>query len=63
MGGGTDWASANISGQNGMRGKLCKEFQWVYWMPCYAHRLEVANKDACTRQLCTDLQDTLVKLT
>ena len=62
VGGGTDGASVNISGQNGMRGKLCKELPWLYWMWCYAHRLELACKDACTSQLCKDLQDVLLRL-
>ena len=62
VGGGTDGASVNISGQNGMRGKLCKELPWVYWMWCYAHRLELTCKDACTSQLCKDLQEMLLRL-
>ena len=49
--GGIDGASVNISGQNGMRGKLCKDHPWVYCMWCYAYRLELACKNACTRQL------------
>ena len=55
VGGGTDGASVNISSQNGMRGKLCKQLPWFYWMWCYAHRLELACKDACTSQLCKDM--------
>lgn len=62
VGDGTDGASVNISDQNGMRGKLCKELPWLYWMWCYAHRLELACKDACTSQLCKDLQDVLLRL-
>ena len=62
VGGGTDGAAVNISGQNGMRGKLCKALPWLYWMWCYAHRLELACKDACTSQLCKDLQEMLLRL-
>ena len=45
-----------------MRGKLCKALPWLYWMWCYAHRLELACKDACTSQLCKDLQEMLLRL-
>ena len=62
VGGGTDGASVNISGQNGMRGKLCKALPWLYWMWCYAHRLELACKDACNSQLSKDLQEMLLRL-
>ena len=61
VGGGTDGASVNISGQNGMRGKLCREFPWLFWTWCYAHRLELACKDACSSQLCKDLLQMLLK--
>ena len=62
VGGGTDGASVNISGQNGMRGKLCRELPWLFWTWCYAHRLELACKDACSSQLCKDLLQMLLRL-
>ena len=34
-----------------MRGKTQREFPWLYWAWCYAHRLELACKDALSSQL------------
>ena len=31
IGGGTDGASVNISGQNGMKGKMQKKLPWLFW--------------------------------
>ena len=47
VGCGTDGATVNVSDQNGMRGKLQAALPWLYWAWCYAHRLELACKDAC----------------
>ena len=46
VGGATDGASVNVAEQNGMKGKLQKELPWLRWVWCYAHRLELACKDA-----------------
>ena len=51
VGCGTDGASVNVSNQNGMRGKLHAGLPWLFWAWCYAHRLELACKDAFTSQL------------
>ena len=45
-----------------MRGKLCRELPWLFWTLCYAHRLELACKDACSSQLCKDLLQMLLRL-
>ena len=42
---GTDGAAANISSA-GLKGLVEREFPWVYWMWCLAHRLELAVRDA-----------------
>ena len=34
-----------------MRGKTQRELPWLYWAWCYAHRLELACKDALSSQL------------
>ena len=41
----TDGASANIAA-NGLKGLVEKELDWIFWMWCLAHRLELALKDA-----------------
>ena len=62
IGGGTDGASVNIAEHNGMKGKLQKELPWLYWTWCYAHRLELACKDAFSSQLFKDIAEVLLRL-
>ena len=42
---GTDAASANIAA-SGLKGLVEERLDWVFWMWCMAHRLELAIKDA-----------------
>ena len=60
--GGTDGTSVNIAEHNGMKGKLQKELPWLYWTWCYAHRLELACKDAFSNQLFKDIAEVLLHL-
>ena len=46
IGRGTDGASVNISGQNGMKGKMQKQLPWLFWAWCFANRLELACEDS-----------------
>ena len=62
VGGGTDGASVNVAEQNGMRGKLQRELPWVSWAWCYAHRLELACKDAFSSKLFKDIVEMLLRL-
>ena len=62
IGGGTDGASVNIAEQNGMGGKLQKELPWLHWAWCFAHRLELACKDALSSQLFKDITNMLLHL-
>ena len=64
VGCGTDGASVNVSGQNGMRGKIQAALSWVYWAwcYCYAHRLELACNDAFSSKLFYDIDDMLLRL-
>ncbi len=62
VGCGTDGAAVNVSGQNGMRGKIQAALPWVYWAWCYAHRLELACKDAFSSKLFHDIDDMLLRL-
>ena len=48
---GTDGATVNVAGQNGLRGQMQRAIPWLFWSWCYAHRLELACKDACTSSL------------
>ena len=45
-----DGASANIAA-NGLKGLVEKELDWIYWMWCLVHRLELALKDALHGEL------------
>ena len=62
IGCGSDGASVNVSAQNGMRGKLQGSLPWLFWAWCYAHRLELACKDALTSQLFHDIDEMLLRL-
>ncbi len=62
VGGGTDGASVNVSEQNGMRGKLQRVMPWLFWAWCYAHRLELACKDALSSRLFLDIVEMLLRL-
>ena len=62
IGGGTDGASVNIAEHSGMKGKLQKQLPWLYWTWCYAHRLELACKDAFSSQLFKDIAEVLLRL-
>ena len=41
----TDGAAANVAG-NGLKGLVERELEWIFWMWCLAHRLELAIKYA-----------------
>ena len=62
IGRGTDSASVNIAEHSGMKGKLQKQLPWLYWTWCYAHRLELACKDAFSSQLFKDIAEVLLRL-
>ena len=54
----TDGAAANVAG-NGLKGLVEKELEWIFWMWCLAHRLELAIKDA-VRGTSFDLLDEML---
>ena len=62
VGVGTDGASVNVGGINGLRGKIQQELPWIYWSWCNAHRLELACKDAFCSPLFSFLQEMLLRL-
>ena len=62
LGVGTDGASANISGKNGMRGILQRQAPWLFWSWCFAHRVELAAKDSFSSRLFKDVVDMLLRL-
>ena len=45
-----------------MRGKLQATLPWLYWAWCYAHRLELACKNAFSSCLFHDIDDMLLRL-
>ena len=62
VGVGTDGATVNIAGQNGLRGQMQRALPWLFWSWCYAHRLELACKDAFTSSLFSSVQEMLLRL-
>ena len=62
VGCGTDGASGDVSDQNGMRGKLQAALPWLYWAWYYAHRPELACKDAFSSHPFHDIDDMLLRL-
>ena len=62
VGGGTDGASVNVARQNGMRGIMQSAHPWLVWAWCYAHRLELACKNAFTSHLFKEIEEMLLRL-
>ena len=62
VGGGTDGASVNVAQQNGMRGIMQRTHPWLMWAWCYAHRLELACKNALSSKLFKDIEEMLLRL-
>jgi len=62
VGGGTDGAAVNIAETNGLKGQLTQALPWIFWSWCYAHRLELACRDAFTSPLFSAIEDLLLRL-
>ncbi len=57
---GTDGASVNVGEVNGMKGMVHRANGWIFWSWCYAHRLELASKNAFSSTLC--IEEMLLRL-
>jgi hypothetical protein len=57
----TDGASANIA-TGGLKGLVEKELNWIFWMWCLAHRLELAIKDALKGSFFDSIDELLLRL-
>ena len=57
-----DGASVNIAEQNGMKGTMQRALPWLFWSWCYAHRLELACKDALSSQLFKNVTEMLLRV-
>ena len=51
IGAGTDGATVNVGVHACLKAKLQSKLPWVSWSRCFAHRLELACKDAFTSYL------------
>ena len=58
---GTDGASNNIAAR-GLKGLVEEKLDWIYWMWCMAHRLELSTKDALKGTYFDFVDDMLIKL-
>jgi hypothetical protein len=57
----TDGASANIA-SGGLKGLVESELNWIFWMWCLAHRLELAIKDALRGTFFDSIDELLLRL-
>lgn len=57
----TDVASANNAAE-GLKGQTEGELEWVFWMWCFAHRLELAIKDALSHTSFDIINEMLLRL-
>ena len=62
VGGGTDGASVNVANHNGMKSMMLDSHPWLVWSWCYAHRLELACKNALHSKLFEDVDEMLLRL-
>ena len=58
---GTDGASANVAAK-GLKGLVEKELNWIFWMWCLAHRLELAVKDALKNTVFDEIEEMILRL-
>lgn len=59
---GTDGATVNVGAHTGLRGQMQRALPWLFWSWCYAHRLELAYKDAFSSSLFSSIQEMLLRL-
>ena len=57
----TDGASANIA-KGGMKGLVETKLSWIFWMWCFAHRMELAIKDALKGSSFDAIDEMLMRL-
>lgn len=62
VGGGTDGAAVNVGEHSGLKGQLQRALPWLFWSWCYAHRLELACKDAFSSPLFSNIEEMLLRL-
>ena len=58
---GTDGASTNVAAR-GLKGLVEDKLDWVFWMWCLAHRVELALKDALKQTAFEQIDEMLLKL-
>lgn len=61
VGVGTDGASSNVAA-NGLKGLVEEQLEWIFWMWCLAHRLELAVKDALKGTHFDDIDEMMLRL-
>lgn len=55
VGRGMDRASVNVGDHTGLKAQMQQALPWLYWSWCYAHRLELAHKNAFSSSLFTNI--------
>ena len=59
---GSDGASVNVGAHGRMKAKLQSSSPWLFWSWCFAHRLELACKDAFISPLFQEISEMLLRL-
>ena len=62
VGTGTYGASVNVGAHGSMKVKLQASLPWLFWSWCFAHRLELACKDAFISPLIQEISEMLLRL-
>ena len=62
IGGGTDGASVNIGLHKSIKERFQSRLPWIFWSWCFAHRLELASKDALSSRLFKSVEEMLLRL-
>ena len=62
VGVGTDGAAVNISEIRGLKAKVQNVLPWIFWMWCFAHRLELASRDALSNPVFKEIDEMLLRI-
>ena len=62
VGVGTDCAAVNISEISGLKAKVHNVLPWIFWMWCFAHRLELASRGALSNPVFKEIDEMLLRI-
>ena len=62
VGVGADGAAVNISEISGLKAKVQYVLPWIFWMWCFAHRLELGSRDALSNPVSKEIDEMLLRI-